>query len=210
MKICDISQWTCTPLNYKEKQCGVYCIRNKINGKVYIGSSVNSYHRVKSQHFDRLQRGTHTNPHLQSSWVKYGKNAFESFLIESCREEDLLKLEQKYIDSTGCLNPEVGYNINTKAEKTILTTEQRQKISISKKGKPRSKECKKKISIALKNKKWSQEALDNRCKGRIAKGFVTSDGKSTPEFMRRRMQGMIEKGLVNCSLKSTEISDNLR
>jgi len=55
------------PLKWDGKQCGIYCIKNLENGKVYIGSSKDCYHRVRSQHFDKLQRGDHNNPHLQAS-----------------------------------------------------------------------------------------------------------------------------------------------
>ena len=69
---------------WNARQCGIYCIRNKINGKFYIGSSINCYKRIKSHHFARLKAQTHTNPHLQASFNKYGKLAFEAFVVEEC------------------------------------------------------------------------------------------------------------------------------
>lgn len=132
-------------LHYKKRQCGIYCIRNRINGKIYIGSSQNAYHRVRSQHFDRLQGGVHTNPHLQAAWNQYGKENFESFLLEKCDKSILIAREQWYLDNTLCLDNRYGYNINVKAECTVLTPAQCKKISQRKMGHSVSKECRQKL-----------------------------------------------------------------
>ncbi len=139
-------------IRWNAKQCGVYCIRNKVNGKRYLGSSVNCYHRIKSQHLDKLRRGTHNNPHLQSSFKKYTENAFEYFIVELCKEKDMLIREQWHMDNSKCLDRRFGYNINTKAEKTILTDEQCEKIRLSKLGKKRTN--KRHVGVYKANKHW--------------------------------------------------------
>lgn len=139
-------------IKWDVKQCGVYCIRNKINRKQYFGSSVNCYHRIKSQHLAKLRKGTHNNPHLQASFKKYREGAFEYFIVELCKERTMLIREQWYIDKSKCLDRCFGYNINTKAEKTILTDEQREKIRLSKLGKKRSK--KKSVGVYKSGKNW--------------------------------------------------------
>lgn len=140
------------PINWNEKQCGVYCIRHKTNGKVYIGSSVNCYHRIKSQHLARLRKGIHTNPHLQAAFGKYGEESFEYFIIEECDPEEMLTVEQKQFALTRCLDPRYGYNINPNAEKTELTEEQCEKIRIAKLGKKRSK--KSHVGVYKSGKNW--------------------------------------------------------
>lgn len=125
-------------IKWNEKQCGVYCLRHKDSGKVYIGSSVNCYHRIKSQHLAKLRNGVHTNPHLQAAFRKYEEKAFEYFIVEECEPEEMLRAEQKHFGLTRCLDPRFGYNINPNAEKTELTEEQREKIRLSKLGKKRS------------------------------------------------------------------------
>lgn len=85
---------------------GIYAITNKQNGKKYIGSAVNFATRF-SGHKNRLRRGNHHSAHLQNAWNKYGEDCFEFSIIEGVdRREDLIKVEQKYIDF---LNPE--YNV---------------------------------------------------------------------------------------------------
>lgn len=76
---------------------GIYKIVNLKNGKFYIGSAINLHNR-KLAHFGRLRNNGHKNPHLQSSWNKYGKDSFEFSIIEECDIDSLLDKEQYYID----------------------------------------------------------------------------------------------------------------
>lgn len=84
---------------------GIYCIRNVLNNKRYVGSAVNLAARYRTHKYD-LRRGKHHSPHLQNSWVKYGPDAFEFVVLESCCAEDLITREQHWMDS---LFPE--YNV---------------------------------------------------------------------------------------------------
>ena len=54
---------------------GIYKITNKVNGKFYIGSSVDLKDRWR-RHRSHLKNGSHVNTHLQRSYNKYGKEAF--------------------------------------------------------------------------------------------------------------------------------------
>ena len=80
-----------------EKISGIYEIVNTVNGKRYIGSSVNIKTRW-SQHRVRLSSGDHHCPPLQRAWVKYGSDAFEFRVIERCGRDVLVSLEQSYLD----------------------------------------------------------------------------------------------------------------
>jgi group I intron endonuclease len=154
-------------LDYKKRQCGIYCIRHRGTGKFYIGSSVYCYHRIRSQHYVRLRAGIHTNPHLQSAWNLYGESSFDCFIIEECDQIKLLVREQAYLDHSGCTDPKVGYNINHLADRTVLTPEQCKKISESKKGIPRSEETRKKIGEAGKGRKWTEQQREKMLTARV-------------------------------------------
>jgi group I intron endonuclease len=74
---------------------GIYIIRNKINGHIYIGSSKNLVRR-KHRHFRYLRAGTHENKHLQHAFTKYSEDAFE--FITVLYTSNLLEEEQKLLD----------------------------------------------------------------------------------------------------------------
>ena len=51
---------------------GIYCIRNKINNKYYIGQSIDIKNRWK-EHKYNLRHNKHVNNKLQNAWNKYGE-----------------------------------------------------------------------------------------------------------------------------------------
>ena len=53
------------------KKSGIYQIRNLVNGKIYVGSSVNLETR-KTPHYWELENNRHNNQHLQRAYNKYG------------------------------------------------------------------------------------------------------------------------------------------
>lgn len=118
----------------KEKICGVYKITNKVNNKIYIGSSVNVYTRWRN-HIYELNNNKHSNNYLQNAWNKYGFNNFEFKIIEKCNKDNVRYREQYYINLFNCCDRDIGYNIMPKVDMTELSEETKNKISISNKGK---------------------------------------------------------------------------
>lgn len=64
---------------------GVYCIKNKVNNKIYIGSSVNIYYRL-ARHISGLKLKNHHNEHLTNAVHKYGIDNFECFVVKECED----------------------------------------------------------------------------------------------------------------------------
>lgn len=87
---------------------GIYCIKNKENGKVYIGQTVDIRKRWV-QHQCDLEAGRHDNKYLQADWKKYGKQAFEMFVIEKCEIEQLYEKEIEWIKEYSAFGN--GYNM---------------------------------------------------------------------------------------------------
>lgn len=114
------------------KQSGVYLITNHITNKVYVGSS-NNLGRRKIDHFSRLKMQNHANIHLQYSYNRYGRGAFSWEILEYCTEEELLNVEQYYIDLYESCNMNKGYNITPKADRTAISEETRKKMIENKK-----------------------------------------------------------------------------
>lgn len=65
------------------KLSGVYEIRNALNNKRYIGSSINIYRRWRD-HKRMLNLSVHPNKHLQAAWNKYGEKHFVFKILETC------------------------------------------------------------------------------------------------------------------------------
>lgn len=77
----------------------IYKIRNVVNNKFYVGSTVDS--RVRFQtHRRNLKSGKHKSPHMQAAWNKYGEDCFKFEVVEHvANPEDLLKAEQVWLDA---------------------------------------------------------------------------------------------------------------
>jgi hypothetical protein len=103
---------------------GVYWIRCKRNGKIYVGSAVNLRERW-DRHRRELRGKIHHNPHLQQSWNLYGEENFELEILQHVEAADLLRAEQEWIDRTDCTHRRIGFNISalasTQGQKTPLT-----------------------------------------------------------------------------------------
>ena len=77
---------------------GIYYIKNKFSGQIYIGQSVDIEKRWGA-HTNLLDKGTHTCYKLQNDWTLYGgETAFEFGILRECTKEELDVLEQSFID----------------------------------------------------------------------------------------------------------------
>jgi group I intron endonuclease len=147
---------------------GIYAIRNKTNGKVYIGSSV-SISRRWAGHRCGLRRGHHHAPRLQRAWLKYGEAAFDLVVLEYCARECLQATEQAWIDALRAADPSHGYNQSREANTRlklghIVTPETRAKLAEfqrSRAGWKHSEEALAKISAASSQQMSTQ---DNRAR----------------------------------------------
>jgi group I intron endonuclease len=101
----------------RKKPAGVFQIRNTMNGKILLGSSLNLEGPLNSHRF-MLQIGRHRNAELQRDWHKYGADrfAFEILEVVNVSEDpgfdvgdELTLLEHLWIEK---LQPfgERGYN----------------------------------------------------------------------------------------------------
>lgn len=79
------------------KICGVYSIINTVTGKSYIGSSCDIKRRF-NHHRQWLDKNIHHCMYLQRSWNKHGKHNFVFNIIQECKKQDLLILEQELLD----------------------------------------------------------------------------------------------------------------
>lgn len=136
---------------------GIYRLRNAVNGKVYVGSSVNVRKRVRL-HFLLLTTGKHVNSHLQRSFGRDGAEAFTAELVESCATTELLHCEQSHIDGNRSHDRRYGYNINPSASRQTISEETRAKLSAAGKGRKRSPETRAKMAETWRGRKHTPES----------------------------------------------------
>ena len=92
----------------------IYKIENIINGKKYIGQTVNN--NRWSEHKHNLNNELHHNKKLQSAWNKYGKGAFKFEILQNANSlEELDKLEIEYIKKLNSIA--AGYNMAAGGQK---------------------------------------------------------------------------------------------
>ena len=127
--------------------CGVYMIKNLVNGKVYIGSSINCANRFYLHKWS-LKANRHQNARLQHSWAKHGAEAFSFEVVEETPRENRIAAEQKLIDALRSVDPDYGYNIAPIAGCT--------------EGVPCSESTRRKIAEANKGRVLSEAALKNK------------------------------------------------
>lgn len=96
---------------------GIYQIRNLINGKIYVGSTVNKFYRRWCAHKGLLNKNKHDSIKLQRGWNKYGKENFVFEILEVVEDKNkVIEREQFYIDT---LKP--WYNVRLIAESNFGT-----------------------------------------------------------------------------------------
>jgi group I intron endonuclease len=92
---------------------GIYKIINKSNGDYYVGSSIDITKRWY-QHKTLLRHNRHKNCHLQRAWQKYGTNTFEFVVVEETALENLIAVEQRYLNAAFLSGKQ--YNISPMAD----------------------------------------------------------------------------------------------
>jgi group I intron endonuclease len=120
-------------LNRKEhlNKSGIYCIRNKVNNKVYIGKAKCIYRRIR-QHINNLNKKNRKeeNDHLINAWHKYGRLNFEYFVIEYIPLDTLKERELYWQKVYKCTDRKRGYNFREDSETgCVVSQETRKKLS---------------------------------------------------------------------------------
>ena len=79
-------------------ESGIYKISSIDTGDFYIGSSINIKDRW-IRHKKDLNKNRHHSIFLQMAWNKYGKSNFLFEVLQYCKKEECVMIEQLYIDS---------------------------------------------------------------------------------------------------------------
>lgn len=144
----------------------IYKITNVVNGKVYIGQTID-YNKRKNSHISKLINGNHHNEHLQKSFNIHGIKSFTFDIIEECEESELDLLEIKYIKEFDAIKN--GYNLmlGGQANNRCFSKETREKMSKARKGKKFSISHREKLRVASLGRKMSKESNEKNRKSHL-------------------------------------------
>ena len=98
-----------------QKYGEIYIIKNFVNGKYYVGQTIQSSQERFSQHIREAyaKNRKEYNYCISRGIRKYGKEAFDfAVLAEQVPIDDLDIVEDHYIDMYNTTNPEFGYNMS--------------------------------------------------------------------------------------------------
>lgn len=152
-------------------ESGIYCIRNTINGKVYVGQGQYVARRLY-EHKYHLERNSDKATALQRAINKYGLDNFEFSVLEMCSLEVINEREIFWIAELDSHNKNHGYNLSTggesglrgykfppefgqtisrikKAQHKVLTDEHKAKISAFHKGRKKPDGMGARLSAAI-------------------------------------------------------------
>ena len=226
------SAWTSTSRELKKTYSmpGIYAIINKVNNKLYIGSSFNIYKRI-IKHLLDINKNRHINHHLINSFKTYGIENFEIKILYKCKVDYLLFFEDYFINKYQSNINKNGYNqtltsyspfgykhteeakIKMKELKIgiKLSKDHIDKIIKSRKGYKHSEETKNKISKknsgsnnGMYGKKENEEHKEKRMKNFInAPKWNIGKNKNNDDKMKllsEKLKGRLAHNSLNCKI----------
>jgi len=171
----------------------VYKIRNVVNDKFYVGSTVRQRNRFRD-HVRLLQKGKHHCPHLQAAWTKYGSDCFKFEVVEVVPDgESLQAAEDRWLDEHR--GQEYCYNLGRHSDAPWRGIPKEQHPGF---GRAKTPEAKATISATLK----AYYAADPANHPRRGK-------KHTPEALAKMAQKTVHRGEAHYRFGKT-LSDEVK
>lgn len=142
MKDCSNSKENC-----QQRLGTIYKITNLIDGKIYVGQTVQKLSRRFNQHKHGITKG------VDQAIKKYGIENFKIEPIEVCPCEMLNEREMFWIKKLDCISPK-GYNLTSGGDSDFRRSEETlERMRIANEGKTLSAETRAKISEASQGEK---------------------------------------------------------
>ena len=178
--------------------CGIYGLRNKINGKWYVGQSLDIYKR-----WDKAYRRLNckSQPKIRNALLKYGYDAFEKVILERL-PNDIPTLNEREIYWIKFYNSvDDGYNLTAggnRVGKNFTTTgwkhseetkERLRQMRIGKKYGKRPAEVREKIAKSLQGIKRSDETKEKCRRANVGKTLSQGHKQKISIALKGRFTG---------------------
>ncbi len=181
----------------------IYKATNKINGKIYIGQTVQPLHKRWKDHCrgDKQPEG-----YLHRAIVKYGAESFTIEQIDSAETlEELNIKEETYIKALNCLSPN-GYNLLPGGGNREVHPETQEKIRQKLKGRPISNRWAKGRSHP--HSEETKAKLSAIFKGKLIKNRWTGGNPNPPSEEHKAKMSAMWKGKPNTVLYKKVLCSN--
>jgi group I intron endonuclease len=142
----------------------IYCILNRVNGKVYLGKSIRNFGIRENEHFKAALDGKTGCTYLFNAIRKYGKKAFEVSLVSGWANssDDLNAQEKEFIARYRANEPEFGYNLTAGGDgMNAPSPEVRRKMRLAKLGTKQSTETIAKRAKAMVGNQWNKGRIQS-------------------------------------------------
>ena len=190
------------------KICGIYLIRNRISGKGYVGQAKDVFKRWRG-HLKQVREGSDMIVHRAIR--KLGSEGFDFLLLQMCPEDQLNDREVYWVRVLDTFGKR-GYNATTGGDfGRVVSDRMRHKLSVMRKGVPRSPETVRKMALAATGRVVSKEtrlrmSLAGRGKPRTESQLVAtrkSNSKHKSKPVRCLTTGQVHRNLHEAALWAT-------
>jgi len=194
----------------------VYKAVNKINGKCYVGQTVNTLHKRSMSHI-RTAKNKEKDYPFHRALIKYGEDSFEWSVICECNtKKEMDEKESFYIKELKSHVSDNGYNLTLGGEGNlgwIPSEETKRKISEANKGrkcKPFTQEHKEKLSLCQIGKKRPYQMGENNvsCRPEVREKISKAlKGKKKPYLAERNK---LNRGKTYDEIYGKDKADEIR
>lgn len=192
---------------------GIYCFENKINGKKYIGKSIDLKKRILD-HINSLRINKDKSVYLQNAWNKYGEKSFIIYIL--CEENNYEKLSELEIFFINKLNSKTpyGYNLTNGGDGTFgykWSEELRKSIAGKRNhfyGKIHSEKTKEQMSISQRGEKNHNygKTPSEETRRKMSENHYNNSGEKHPNWGKRLSKETRNK--ISNSVKKVTSGEN--